>query len=98
KNIRDNDLYRAMLSYVQGEVDECIDKIIQDDEAFEKEIEKLQQKNQRLKKGTDQTRSRASGVTPNANQQVNYDVLKRLSNLEKAVFGKKYPNSEADEA
>ncbi|HLR40909.1 MAG TPA: cell division regulator GpsB [Virgibacillus sp.] len=98
KDILEKDFKTAMRGYNQVEVDEFLDKIIQDYDAFQQEIEKLQQENQRLKKGTDQTRSRASSVTPNANQQVNYDVLKRLSNLEKAVFGKKYPNSEADEA
>src|SRR5690625_1221600 len=98
KDILEKDFKTVMRGYNQVEIDEFLDKIIQDYDAFQQEIERLQQENERLKKGTDQTRSRASSVTPNANQQVNYDVLKRLSNLEKAVFGKKYASTDTDEA
>lgn len=92
KDILEKDFKTAMRGYNQAEVDEFLDKIIQDYDALHEEIERLQQENERLKKSTDQTRTR----TTNANQQVNYDVLKRLSNLEKAVFGKKYADVDAE--
>ncbi|MBP2256343.1 cell division regulator GpsB [Virgibacillus alimentarius] len=92
KDILEKDFKTAMRGYNQEEVDEFLDKIIQDYDAFQQELEKLQQENERLRKASDQTRSR----TANSNQQVNYDVLKRLSNLEKAVFGKKYAEADAE--
>ncbi len=76
----------SMRGYNQEEVDEYLDVIIQDYEFFQEEIIRLQQENDRLKKQSDNTRIRPS----TSNHQVNYDILKRLSNLEKAVFGKKY--------
>ncbi|RYG73577.1 cell division regulator GpsB [Lentibacillus lipolyticus] len=86
KDILERDFKTAMRGYHQEEVDEFLDTIIQDYEAFQQEIDKLRQENERLRKQSDQTKSRAAAP----NHQVNYDILKRVSNLEKAVFGKKY--------
>ena len=87
-----NDIYEkafktTMRGYNQDEVDEFLDTIIQDYDAFNQEIKRLEQENEKLRRNSteQQTRTRA----PQQNTQVNYDVLKRLSNLEKAVFGKK---------
>jgi len=100
KDILEKDFKTAMRGYNQEEVDEFLDIIIQDYEFLQQEIEKLQMENERLKKNTDQAprqRSAAPAVTaPTQNHQVNYDVLKRLSNLEKAVFGKKIVDPELD--
>lgn len=86
KDILEKNFKTAMRGYNQEEVDEFLDVIIQDYEYFQEEITRLQQENDRLRKQSDQTR-----VRPNtSNHQVNYDILKRLSNLEKAVFGKKF--------
>ncbi|MBP1949603.1 MULTISPECIES: cell division regulator GpsB [Virgibacillus] len=90
KEILEKEFKTAMRGYHQEEVDEFLDTVIQDYEAYEQEIEKLKQENDRLKKQSDQTRTRTA-TTPN--HQVNYDILKRLSNLEKSVFGKKYADS-----
>lgn len=90
KEILEKDFKKAVRGYSQEEVDEFLDKVIQDYETFQQEIEKLKQENERLKKNTDQSRTRSA--VPN--HQVNYDVLKRLSNLEKAVFGKRFADSE----
>ncbi|HLS08248.1 cell division regulator GpsB [Lentibacillus sp.] len=90
KDILEKDFKTAMRGYNQEEVDEFLDTIIQDYEVFNQEIDKLRQENERLRKQSDQTRSRQA--TPN--HQVNYDILKRVSNLEKAVFGNKYADSE----
>ncbi|MFB4169181.1 cell division regulator GpsB [Virgibacillus sp. JSM 102003] len=90
KEILEKEFKTAMRGYHQEEVDEFLDTVIQDYEAYEQEIEKLRQENDRLRKQSDQTRTRTA-ATPN--HQVNYDILKRLSNLEKSVFGKKYADS-----
>ncbi|MFC4557347.1 cell division regulator GpsB [Virgibacillus kekensis] len=89
KDILEKEFKTAMRGYHQEEVDEFLDTVIQDYEAFQQEIDRLRQENERLRKQTDQTRTR----TQTPNHQVNYDILKRLSNLEKAVFGKKFADS-----
>jgi DivIVA domain-containing protein len=90
KDIYEKDFKSEFRGYSQKEVDEFLDIIIQDYDVFQQEIERLQQENERLKRSTSeqQTRTRA----PQQATQVNYDVLKRLSNLEKEVFGKKLSN------
>ncbi|CDQ39846.1 MULTISPECIES: cell division regulator GpsB [Virgibacillus] len=94
KDILEKDFKTAMRGYNQEEVDEFLDLIIQDYDVFKQELERLQQENDRLKKTTtEQPKTRS--VQPNPNPQVNYDVLKRLSNLEKAVFGKKFAETES---
>jgi len=105
KDILEKDFKVAIRGYNQEEVDQFLDDVIQDYDAFQKEIERLKQENERLKKQkpAEQTSSSAtssapqrtrSSATPQQQGQVNYDVLQRLSNLEKAVFGKKYSDSE----
>ncbi|QHS22548.1 cell division regulator GpsB [Virgibacillus sp. MSP4-1] len=89
KEILEKDFKTAIRGYNQEEVDQFLDIVIQDYEALQGEIERLTQENQRLKSGQNgNTRVRQPQQPATAN--VNYDVLKRLSNLEKAVFGKKY--------
>ncbi|RLL48239.1 cell division regulator GpsB [Oceanobacillus piezotolerans] len=91
KEILEKDFKTAMRGYNQEEVDEFLDVVIQDYDNFQKEIARLNQEIERLKKSsTEQTRTRSSQPPT----QVNYDILKRLSNLEKAVFGKKFADSE----
>lgn len=91
KDIYEKDFKTEFRGYSQTEVDEFLDTIIQDYDAFHQEIQRLRQENERLKRSsTEQQHTRTR--TPQQNTQVNYDVLKRLSNLEKAVFGKKVSN------
>ena len=85
KDILEKEFKIAMRGYKQEEVDEFLDIIIRDYNAFQQEIERLTQENERLRKNAEYNRPR----TVNQNHQVNYDILKRLSNLEKTVFGKK---------
>lgn len=90
KEVLEKDFKTAMRGYNQIEVDEFLDIIIKDYEAFQQQIDTLQTENNQLKKRTGEARTRtAQPVQPQPVQQVNYDVLKRLSNLEKEVFGKK---------
>src|SRR5690625_4417038 len=86
KEILEKDFKTAMRGYNQDEVDEFLDIIINDYEKLQQQIEKLQLENDRLKKRNDQPVTRSS----QQNSQSNYDVLMRLSNLEKEVFGKKF--------
>ncbi|MGP4060041.1 cell division regulator GpsB [Halobacillus litoralis] len=92
KDILEKDFKTSMRGYNQEEVDEYLDLIIQDYDRFQQEIERLQQENDRLKKmSSRETTQRQRQPQPSTNNhQVNYDILKRVSNLEKAVFGNKY--------
>lgn len=90
-DILEKEFKKSMRGYNEEEVDEFLDIIIQDYEALNQEIERLRQENERFKKSSEQqpaTRKQTTGA------QVNYDVLKRLSNLEKAVFGQKLNEKE----
>lgn len=89
KAILEKDFKTAMRGYNQDEVDEFLDIIINDYEKLQQQIETLQLENDRLKKRADQPTTRPSRQNP----QSNYDVLMRLSNLEKEVFGKKFSDS-----
>ncbi|MBM7552513.1 cell division regulator GpsB [Thalassobacillus pellis] len=95
KKILEKDFKTSMRGYNQEEVDEFLDLIIQDYDMFQQELDRLKQENDRLRRNStrETSRTRTSQPEPVQNHQVNYDVLKRLSNLEKAVFGKKYADS-----
>ncbi|SHF55727.1 cell division regulator GpsB [Ornithinibacillus halophilus] len=88
--ILEKEFKTAMRGYNQEEVDEFLDVVIQDYEFFQKEIEKLKQENEKLKKQYTEPPKKQP-----ANPQVNYDILKRISNLEKAVFGSKFAKIES---
>lgn len=84
-DIVEKEFKRSMRGYNEEEVDEFLDLIIRDYETYIQEINKLRQENERLKRSLDNSTARTQSIP----QQANYDVLKRLSNLEKAVFGSK---------
>jgi DivIVA domain-containing protein len=94
KDILEKDFKTTMRGYNQEEVDEFLDVVIQDYDVFKQEMERLQLENDRLKKATTEQTPRTRA--PQQNTQVNYDVLKRLSNLEKAVFGKKFADADSE--
>lgn len=77
--------------YNQEEVDEFLDIIIQDYQMFENKINNLKREVSQLKRRLDSESTGPS--TSQRTQQVNYDILQRLSNLEKEVFGNKYARS-----
>ncbi len=76
-------------------MDEFLDNIIKDYENYNKEILALQEENDRLNAKVDQlsknqaVASRVQQEAPKSQTVTNFDILKRLSNLEKEVFGKK---------
>ena len=84
-DIVEKEFKRSMRGYNEEEVDEFLDIVIRDYEVYIQEIRKLRQENERLKRNVNSSTTRTQAVP----QQANYDVLKRLSNLEKAVFGQK---------
>lgn len=90
KDILEKDFKTAMRGYKPEDVDQFLDLIIKDYEAFHQEIEDLKQENLKLRKQADDVSRRqsqpATSVTPGT---TNFDILKRLSNLEKHVFGSK---------
>ncbi|MBP3040034.1 cell division regulator GpsB [Bacillaceae bacterium Marseille-Q3522] len=86
KDILEKEFKTAMRGYKQEDVDQFLDIIIKDYETFHHEIEELQLENMKLKKqledGPKRPIAQPAGTT-------NFDILKRLSNLEKHVFGNK---------
>ncbi|MCM3692794.1 cell division regulator GpsB [Bacillus sp. EB106-08-02-XG196] len=87
KDILEKEFKTGVRGYKQEDVDKYLDLIIKDYETFQQEIEDLQQENLRLRKQLEET-SRRQPVTQPAGT-TNFDILKRLSNLEKHVFGNK---------
>ncbi len=86
KEILEREFKTGVRGYKQEEVDKFLDLIIKDYETFHQEIEDLQQENLRLKKQLDETYKKQPAAQTNT---TNFDILKRLSNLEKHVFGSK---------
>lgn len=81
-----------MRGYDPADVDEFLDKVIQDYETFTKENQRLQMENDRLVSKVDElTKQIAVGKSGQAARPTsnvnNMDILKRLSNLERRVFG-----------
>src|SRR4051812_36602887 len=90
KDILEKDFKTAMRGYKPEDVDQFLDLIIKDYEAFHQEIEDLKQENLKLKKQSESVTTRTAPPAPSANPgTTNFDILKRLSNLEKHVFGNK---------
>ncbi|WP_290034113.1 cell division regulator GpsB [Ligilactobacillus cholophilus] len=91
-----------MRGYDPADVDEFLDKVIQDYETFTKENQRLQMENDRLVSKVDELTKQVavgkSGQTarPTSNM-TNMDILKRLSNLERRVFGAQL-NSDDDQS
>lgn len=86
KEILEKDFKTSMRGYNQEEVDEFLDVIIRDYNKFHEQIQRLEAENEQLKRNSDELRTRQ---VSQPTHQVNYDILKRLSNLEKEVFGRK---------
>jgi DivIVA domain-containing protein len=85
KDILEKEFKSSFRGYSQEEVDKFLDYVIKDYEVFHQEIEELQQENLRLKRQAEDAPKRPAQPAGNTN----FDILKRLSNLEKHVFGSK---------
>src|SRR5699024_10403605 len=90
-----NDIYEKKFKnalttgYSKNDVDEYLDVIIQDYEAYENKVKALEAEVERLKRNQSQPAQQTEAPQQNTQLHANYDVLKRISNLEKAVFGQK---------
>ncbi len=95
KDILQQEFKTKMRGYDPVEVDEFLDNIIKDYESYNKEILALQEENDRLTarvaqlEKSNSVTSRVAPEAPKSQTVTNFDILKRLSNLEKEVFGKK---------
>lgn len=93
REIVDKDFKNKLRGYDPEEVDEFLDLIIQDYKSFQDEIDELKADNDRLIKELDETSKqsdlRAQSQGTNQSTVTNFDILKRLSNLERHVFGSK---------
>lgn len=100
KEIIEKDFKTGLNGYKKEEVDEFLDLIIKDYEVFRMEVERLTLENGRLKKQLTEVkqvdanqelkiRGQIGSQTNPIGSATNYDILKRISNLEKAVFGNK---------
>ncbi|MBU8681820.1 cell division regulator GpsB [Bacillus haynesii] len=85
KEILEKEFKTGVRGYKQEDVDKFLDMVIKDYEVFHQEIEELQQENLQLKKQLEEANKRQ----PAQSNTTNFDILKRLSNLEKHVFGSK---------
>lgn len=92
KDIVNKNFKAKLKGYDPADVDEFLDMIIQDYEAYAKENQRLQMENDRLVNKVDElTKQLAVNSTTQSPRQnstmTNMDILKRLSNLERHVFG-----------
>lgn len=85
EDIVNKEFKKSMRGYNEEEVDQFLDLVIEDYETFIAEINRLNEEIERLKKFQDNGHTRRNST--NQPISVNYDILKRISNLEKAVFG-----------
>ncbi|KRN49084.1 cell division protein GpsB [Pediococcus pentosaceus] len=92
KDILQKEFKPKMRGYDPADVDTFLDSVIKDYENFGKEIERMKNENDRLTDKVDELNKQVSAggtVEESApvNGATNVDVLKRLSNLERRVFG-----------
>ena len=95
KDILQKQFKRSFRGFDIEEVDAFLDLIIRDYDTFQKEISFLQAENERLLTKVDELSRQATVSKANRSSNVsssgvtNFDILKRLSNLEKHVFDSK---------
>ncbi len=96
KDILDKEFKIDTRGYRPQEVDKFLDMIIKDYEEFsniintlENEKKELIDDNIRLKQEVRNLRTKLEVVKENANEEItNADILRRLSNIEKVIYGK----------
>ncbi|MEG0474679.1 MAG: cell division regulator GpsB [Carnobacterium sp.] len=100
KDILQKEFKTSMRGYNPAEVDEYLDDVIRDYESYNKELTQLKAENERLLSKVDELTKQASLSKPTYspaqpnNTVTNFDILKRLSNLERHVFGSKLDETE----
>ena len=86
KTILEKEFKTGLRGYNQEEVDLFLDDIIHDYEAFKKTITELRTENERMQRELESAQKRPAAGSAGT---TNFDILKRISNLEKHVFGSK---------
>lgn len=86
KAILEKEFKTGMRGYNQEEVDLFLDDIIQDYQMFEKKIAELKKENTKIQEELSVAEKRPASGNASA---TNFDLLKRISNLERHVFGSK---------
>lgn len=100
KDILQKEFKQSMRGYNPAEVDEYLDEVIRDYESYNKELTQVKAENNRLLSKIDELAKQASIAKPNYSSSqpnstvTNFDILKRLSNLERHVFGSKLDETE----
>lgn len=101
RDILQKEFKTKMRGYDPVEVDEFLDGIIKDYETFNRELLELREENHRLVAKVDQLTKSTESLTrmrqetpKTVNTATNFDILKRLSNLEKEVFGNRLVDSD----
>jgi DivIVA domain-containing protein len=102
KDIFEQEFKTSMRGYDKKEVDEFLDDVIKDYEVYASMLNDLKAENESLKAQLRETKSMASAPVANRSGRAettasvestsNYDILKRISRLEKEVFGKQIAN------
>lgn len=91
KTILEKEFKTGMRGYNQEEVDLFLDDVIQDYQLLKKRISELETENNRIKEELEAAEKRPSSGNSGA---TNFDLLKRISNLERHVFGSKLYDQE----
>ena len=87
KDILEKEFKKSVKGYNIDQVDQFLDQIMEDYDNFERVINELRAENERLKDELSGSTKKTASQPTTSN--MNYDILKRLANLEKAVFGDK---------
>lgn len=88
KEILEKEFKSGMRGYKAEDVDKFLDVVIKDYETFYQEYDLLFQENARLKRQVEEAGKKPQQTNTNSGS-TNFDILRRLSNLEKHVFGSK---------
>jgi DivIVA domain-containing protein len=99
KDIVNKHFRPKMRGYDPADVDEFLDDVIKDYETYSKENQRLQLENDRLVSKVDELTKQLSvssegQVSQPVSNVTNMDILKRLSNLERHVFGAQLNNND----
>lgn len=98
QDIVEKEFKSKIRGYDNDEVDEYLDTIIRDYKAYEDKISELNAENERLIKRLDKLSQEQKNQGKEDQQPTfntsNFDILKRISNLERHVFGTKLNNED----
>ena len=87
QQIVEKDFKKSMKGYNVDEVDTFLNMIIEDYEIFEQQLHAMREENERLKQELADAQNRRPTTVQPVASNTNVDILRRLSNLEKHVFG-----------